>query len=36
MVTRPPARLLMLHRSQFAGDHADAKQVIAAIASVSG
>jgi hypothetical protein len=31
MVTRPPARLLMLHRSQFAGDHADTKEILSAL-----
>jgi hypothetical protein len=30
MITRPPARLVMLHRSQFAGDHADTKAILAA------
>lgn len=33
MVTRPPARLVMLHRSQFAGDHADPREVVAAVRS---
>jgi len=31
MVTRPPARLVMLHRSQFAGDHAPAKEILDAV-----
>ena len=31
MITRPPARLVMLHRSQFAGDHAAAKDILAAV-----
>jgi hypothetical protein len=31
MVTRPPARLVMLHRSRFAGDHADTKEILAAL-----
>jgi hypothetical protein len=31
MITRPPARLVMLHRSQFAGDHAAAKDIIDAV-----
>jgi len=31
MVTRPPARLVMLHRSQYAGDHADPSAVLAAV-----
>ena len=31
MVTRPPARLVMLHRSQFAGDHASASAILGAL-----
>ena len=31
MVTRPPARLVMLHRSQYAGDHADPSAVLASV-----
>ncbi len=31
MVTRPPARLVMMHRSQFAGDHADPREILAAV-----
>jgi len=32
MVTRPPAQLAFLHRSQFAGDHADPQRILAALA----
>jgi hypothetical protein len=35
MVTRPPARLVMLHRSQFAGDHANAPAILDAVTSPS-
>jgi AhpC/TSA antioxidant enzyme len=31
MVTRPPAQLVYFHRSQFAGDHPNLQEVIAAI-----
>lgn len=31
MVTRAPARLLMMHRSRFAGDRADRKAILAAL-----
>lgn len=32
MVTRPPARLVMMHKSQFAGDHARTEDILAALA----